>query len=105
VAGVGNIYADESLWRARIHPASRRIGPARARRLHTALVEVLAAAVEREGTTFRDYQMVNGASGRYATFLDVYGRAGLPCPRCTTTLRRAVVAQRGTTYCPACQHH
>ena len=105
VAGVGNIYADESLWRARIHPATRRIGAARAHRLHAALVEVLAAAVEREGTTFRDYQMVNGASGRYATFLDVYGRAGLPCHRCGGVLRGSVVAQRGTTHCPTCQRH
>ena len=103
VAGVGNIYADEALWRARVHPTSRRVGPHRARRLHTAIRDVLAAAVEREGTTFRDYQMVNGESGRYAQFLDVYGKAGLPCPRCATTLRGAVVAQRGTTYCPRCQ--
>ena len=103
VAGVGNIYADEALWRARVHPRSRRLGPHRARRLHAAIREVLAAAVEREGTTFRDYQMVNGESGRYADFLDVYGKAGLPCPRCATTLRGAVVAQRGTTYCPRCQ--
>ncbi|MDX1510031.1 MAG: bifunctional DNA-formamidopyrimidine glycosylase/DNA-(apurinic or apyrimidinic site) lyase [Nitriliruptorales bacterium] len=103
VAGVGNIYADESLWRARIHPASRRVGHDRAVRLHQHIQEVLAAAIEREGTTFRDYQMVNGASGRYATFLDVYGKAGLPCPRCGTTLRRSLVAQRGTTHCPRCQ--
>jgi formamidopyrimidine-DNA glycosylase len=103
VAGVGNIYADEALWRARIHPTSRHVGPARAGRLHGIIREVLAAAIEREGTTFRDYQMVNGESGRYADFLDVYGRAGLPCPRCGTTLRGTVVAQRGTTYCPRCQ--
>ncbi len=103
VAGVGNIYADESLWRARIHPASRRVGADRAERLHTAVREVLSAAVEREGTSFRDYQLVNGQSGRYLTELDVYGRAGQTCRRCGTTLRAAVVAQRGTTYCPRCQ--
>jgi formamidopyrimidine-DNA glycosylase len=103
VAGVGNIYADESLWRARIHPASRRVGPERAARLHAAVREVLAAAVEREGTSFRDYQLVNGQSGRYLTELDAYGRAGLPCRRCATPLRATVVAQRGTTYCPTCQ--
>jgi len=103
VAGVGNIYADESLWRSRIHPASRRVGAARAARLHTAVRDVLAAAVEREGTSFRDYQLVNGQSGRYLTELDAYGRAGLPCRRCSTTLRAAVIAQRGTTYCPRCQ--
>jgi formamidopyrimidine-DNA glycosylase len=103
VAGVGNIYADESLWRARIHPRSRRVGRGRAARLHAAVVEVIRGAVEREGTTFRDYQMVNGQSGRNADFLDVYGRGGLPCPRCGTALRHTVVAQRGTTYCPRCQ--
>jgi formamidopyrimidine-DNA glycosylase len=103
VAGVGNIYADESLWRARIHPASRRVGAARAARLHTAVREVLAAAIEREGTSFRDYQLVNGQSGRYLTELDVYGRSGEPCHRCGTILRSSVVAQRGTTHCPSCQ--
>ncbi len=103
VAGVGNIYADEALWRARIHPASRRVGAGRAAVLHAALVAVLAAAIAREGTTFRDYQMVNGQSGRYADHLDAYGQHGRPCRRCGTTLRRTVVAQRGTSYCPRCQ--
>jgi formamidopyrimidine-DNA glycosylase len=103
VAGVGNIYADEALWRARIHPASRSVGPARARALHAAIVEVLTAAVEREGTTFRDYQLVNGQSGRYADVLDAYGQAERPCRRCGTALRRTTIAQRGTTYCPTCQ--
>lgn len=103
VAGVGNIYADEALWRARIHPASRRVGRARALALHTALRDVLAESIEREGTTFRDYQMVNGASGRNADFLDAYGQGGLPCRRCGTPMRTSVVAQRGTTHCPSCQ--
>ena len=103
VAGVGNIYADEALWRARIHPASRRVGARRAAALHEALVAVLAAAVEREGTTFRDYQMVNGQSGRYAQHLDAYGQHGRPCRRCGTTMRRTVVAQRTSSYCPRCQ--
>ncbi len=103
VAGVGNIYADEALWRARIHPGSRRVGRERAHRLHAAIREVLAAAVEREGTSFRDYQLVNGQSGRYLTELDAYGRAGRPCRRCGTALRATVIAQRGTTFCPSCQ--
>ena len=103
VAGVGNIYADEALWLARIHPLSRRVGPRRARALHAAIREVLAAALEREGTTFRDYRMVDGASGRNAGFLAAYGRAGMPCPRCTTPLKKIVLGGRGTTYCPGCQ--
>jgi formamidopyrimidine-DNA glycosylase len=105
VAGVGNIYADEALWRARIHPASRRVGRARAHALHTAIREVLAESIEREGTTFRDYQMVNGESGRNADFLDAYGQGDLPCRRCGTPMRRSVVAQRGTTHCPTCQRN
>lgn len=104
VAGVGNIYADEALWRARIHPASRRVGAERAARLHTAVRDVLAEAIEREGTTFRDYQMINGESGRNADFLDAYGQEGLPCHRCGTPMRKTTLAQRGTTYCPTCQH-
>jgi formamidopyrimidine-DNA glycosylase len=103
VAGVGNIYADEALWSARIHPASRRVGPARAAALHGAIREVLSAAIEREGTTFRDFQMVNGESGRNASFLIAYGREGHPCPRCGTPLRKMVLGGRGTTYCPRCQ--
>ncbi len=103
VAGVGNIYADEALWRARIHPRSRRVGRGRALALHGAIRDVLAESIEREGTTFRDYQMVNGESGRNADFLAAYGQGGLPCQRCGTPMRRIVVAQRGTTYCPRCQ--
>lgn len=103
VAGVGNIYADEALWRAGINPHARRIGQARARALWTAIREVLSEAVEREGTTFRDYQMVNGQSGRNAPFLVAYGQGGRPCPRCATPLRKVSLGGRGTTYCPACQ--
>lgn len=105
VAGVGNIYADEALWRARIHPTSRRVGRLRALELHQAIRAVLFEAVEREGTTFRDYQMVNGEAGRNASFLVAYGRAGTECPRCGTPLRKIVLGGRGTTYCPRCQRH
>ncbi len=103
VAGVGNIYADEALWLARIHPSSRKVGRKRAHELHRAIRETLTRAIEREGTTFRDYQMVNGASGRNASFLVAYGQAGRPCPRCSTPLRKIVLGGRGTTYCPRCQ--
>ncbi|HEX2049613.1 MAG TPA: bifunctional DNA-formamidopyrimidine glycosylase/DNA-(apurinic or apyrimidinic site) lyase [Actinomycetota bacterium] len=103
VAGVGNIYADEALWRARIHPASRRVGPRRALALHAAIRDVLSEAIEREGTTFRDYRMVDGSSGRNVSFLVAYGQEGQPCPRCSTPLRKVVLGGRGTTYCPRCQ--
>jgi formamidopyrimidine-DNA glycosylase len=103
VAGVGNIYADEALWRAQINPRARRISKIRAHRLWEAIRVVLAEAIEREGTTFRDYQMVNGESGRYADFLAVYGQVGKSCPRCGLVLAKMVLAGRGTTYCPSCQ--
>ena len=103
VAGVGNIYADEALWLARIHPTSRRVGKARAFELHAAIRRVLADAIERGGTTFSDYQMVNGESGRNQNFLVAYGQGGRPCPRCSTPLRKIVLGGRGTTYCPRCQ--
>jgi formamidopyrimidine-DNA glycosylase len=66
---------------------------------------VFAGGVDREGTTFRDYRMVNGESGRNADFLVAYGQAGRPCPRCDTPLRKMVLGGRGTTFCPACQRH
>ena len=103
VAGVGNIYADEALWLARIHPRSRRVGTSRAFALHAAIREVLLGAIEREGTTFSDYVMVDGRSGSNAPSLIAYGRAGQPCRRCGTALRKTILGGRGTTYCPACQ--
>lgn len=103
VAGVGNIYADEALWMARINPRSRRVGRSRAFTLHSAVRKVLAGAVDREGTTFRDFVTVTGESGRNASHLVAYGRAGAPCPRCATPLKKIVLGGRGTTYCPRCQ--
>ncbi len=103
VAGVGNIYADEALWLARIHPCSRRVGRGRAVALHHAIRQVLEQAILREGTTFRDYRMVNGESGRNASFLIAYGQAGRPCPRCGAALRKMFLGGRGTTFCPNCQ--
>lgn len=105
VAGVGNIYADEALWRAEINPHARRVGRARSDALWQAIRDVLGEAIEREGTTFRDYQMVNGESGRNAAFLVAYGQQGQPCPRCGTPLRKVVLGGRGTTYCPVCQRY
>ncbi|MEA2499482.1 MAG: formamidopyrimidine-DNA glycosylase [Actinomycetota bacterium] len=103
VAGVGNIYADEALWLARINPKSRRVGRHRAFDLHSAIRTVLSDSIDREGTTFRDYRMVNGESGRNASFLIAYGQVGRPCPRCATPLKKIVLGGRGTTYCPRCQ--
>ena len=103
VAGVGNIYADEALWRAQIHPGTRSVSRPAAARLHEALLAVLTAALDNGGTTLRDYRTVDGATGTNQHSLACYGRAGQPCERCGTTLRRSTVDGRGTTHCPACQ--
>ncbi len=103
VAGVGNIYADEALWRAKINPGRRSVGKDAAARLHRALVEVLDAAVRNGGTTLRDYRTVEGATGTNQFHLECYGRGGEPCHRCGTVLSRGVVDGRGTTWCPTCQ--
>src|SRR5690625_3485350 len=103
VAGIGNIYADEALWRAGIHPATRRITRPGARRPHAAIVEVLRAGIENGGTTLRDYRTVDGGSGANQHHLGCYGRSGLPCNRCGRDLRRSVWDGRSTTWCARCQ--
>ncbi|HKI56184.1 MAG TPA: bifunctional DNA-formamidopyrimidine glycosylase/DNA-(apurinic or apyrimidinic site) lyase [Trueperaceae bacterium] len=105
VAGVGNIYADEALWRARIHPRTpaNRVSRAKAAALRDAIREVLLASIEAQGTTLNDYRTVNGEVGAYLEQLAAYGHAEEPCPRCGTPLRRIVVGQRGTVFCPRCQ--
>jgi len=105
VAGVGNIYASEALWRAGIRPTRppRSTSLARLERLALAVREVLAAAVVAGGTTIRDYANPAGEPGWFAVRLAVYGRAGGSCPRCGETLRGTVLAQRSTFWCPGCQ--
>jgi formamidopyrimidine-DNA glycosylase len=105
LGGVGNIYADEALFGARIHPRARagRLGPRRARRLHAALVAVLEEAIARGGTSISDYVDGEGHPGGFQQRLQVYGREGLPCVACGTPIRRVVLAGRGTHYCPRCQ--
>lgn len=103
VAGIGNIYADEVLHRARIHPARRQLTAADAGRLHKAIRTVLAAAVRHRGTSFslhRDGLLPPGAFGRY---LRVFQRAGDPCRSCRTPIARILLGGRGTYFCPSCQ--
>ena len=105
LAGVGNIYADESLFAARIHPrtpAGRLSLPA-ARRLHRAVKRVLDRAVAFQGTSFRDYRDTEGQMGRFWEKLRVYQRTGEPCRRCRLPIRRIVVGGRSTHFCPHCQ--
>jgi formamidopyrimidine-DNA glycosylase len=109
VAGLGNIYVDESLWQAKLHPERRAdtLTAVEIRRLHTAIRNVLQRAVENCGTTLgtgrTNFYSVAGHRGRNADELKVFRRDGLPCPRCGTVLSRSVVGQRGTHFCPACQ--
>lgn len=103
--GLGNIYADESLFRARIHPLSiaAQLSTRRARRLYDAIREVLAEAISKRGTSISDYVDAAGEQGAFQDYLRVYGRKGEPCLRCGAKVRRIVVAQRGTYFCPRCQ--
>ena len=105
VAGVGNIYADEALWRVRVHPATpaRRLDRATSEALRDAIRDVLSASLEAQGTTLHDYRTVNGEVGAYLEQLAAYGHEGDPCPRCGHDIERIVVGQRGTHYCPSCQ--
>jgi len=103
VAGVGNIYADEALWRAGVHPGSHRITRAAAQRLRDAVRDVLAEGIDHGGTTLRNYRDAEGGEGTNQRYLDCYGRAGEPCSRCATILRRSVIDARATAHCPRCQ--
>ena len=107
LAGIGNLYADEILWEARLNPA-RSVDSLSSRertRLHEAIQKVLSLAIERRGTSLSDYVDADGEPGTNQEFLQVYGRAGLPCRReeCGRPIVRLVVAQRGTWLCPGCQ--
>ena len=103
VAGLGNIYADEALWESGIHPARRNLSPARCETLHQAIKEVLNRALKFGGTTLRDYRTPDASTGSFQKKLRCYGRAGHPCPRCQTPLRKQVIDARTTTWCPRCQ--
>lgn len=105
IAGLGNIYADEALFEAGIHPARRAesLTELEIERLHGAVEYVLTEALKHGGTTIRDYVQGDGTPGSYAERLQVYGRSDEPCPRCSAVLERLRVAGRGTTYCPRCQ--
>ncbi len=105
VRGLGNIYADEILFRARLHPAAhgRRISRKRAADLWRSMREVLKEAIRHGGSSISDYIDASGQPGRFQRLHRVYGRAGQPCVNCGTRLRRSIIAGRGTTWCPKCQ--
>ena len=103
--GLGNIYADEALFGARLHPlrSADRVGPRKARDLHEAIQAVLRHAIEAGGTSIRDYRDSRGAQGAFQRQIRIYGKAGMPCVNCGTPVRRVLVAQRSTHFCPRCQ--
>ncbi len=105
LGGMGNIYTDEALFRARIHPLARaeRLGRERVRRLYRAVTEVLHEAVASGGSSISDYVDAEGRPGQFQLLHRVYAREGEPCFVCGTPIRRIVVGQRGTHYCPRCQ--
>ena len=106
VSGIGNIYADEALWRAQVHWAreAQLLRPAQVSRLFGSVQEVFAESLIAGGTTFDSlYVNVNGESGYFERSLNVYGRAGLPCPRCGTPVRRDPFMNRSAFSCPKCQ--
>jgi formamidopyrimidine-DNA glycosylase len=105
VAGVGNIYADESLFTARLHPARRgkALSAAEAGRLRRAVAEVLTQAIEKRGSSIRTYVGGSGRKGTYQEAFRVYQRTGEPCPRCGTPIAGIRLAGRATHYCPKCQ--
>jgi formamidopyrimidine-DNA glycosylase len=105
IAGVGNIYADESLWGAKIHPASlvKNIGGSKLNTLFNELRYVLELAIEKGGSSDKNYVNAEGKKGSYLDFARVFRRENLPCPRCGTTIEKSRVAGRGTHTCPKCQ--
>jgi formamidopyrimidine-DNA glycosylase len=105
VAGVGNIYADEALFEARLAPAQlgRATTPAEAERLRKAIVRVITRAIECRGSTIRDYVDGHGGEGSFQDEFRAYGRTGEPCVRCRTPIARIRLAGRSTHYCPKCQ--
>jgi len=107
VVGVGNIYASEALFLAGIRPTCRadRLSKPRVARLHAAIREVLARAVQQGGSTLRDFSAADGKTGYFQLEAMVYGRAGLACKRCSTPVKLIRQGQRASFYCPVCQKH
>jgi len=105
VAGLGNIYADEALWRARINPMrpANSVAPPEVARLHRAIRAALRAGIERQGASLRDYAAPDGSAGAMQEEFRVYGRDGKPCSRCRTPIAKARVGGRGSWFCPRCQ--
>jgi formamidopyrimidine-DNA glycosylase len=105
LAGLGNIYADEALWRAKLDPRrpARDLRDDEVKALHRGIRRALQAGIRRQGATLRDYRRPDGSSGRMQAEFKVYGRDGEPCPRCGAPLEKTRIAGRGTWFCGVCQ--
>ena len=105
IAGLGNIYIDESLWKAKIHPKKKSltISKSKIKTLSEAIPKILNQAIVFNGTTIINFSYGNQVSGEFKQFLKVFDKQGNPCLRCKTVLKKIFVSQRGTHYCPQCQ--
>lgn len=106
MSGVGNIYADETLWRAKVHPetVASALTPRKLGQIVDCAIEVMGEAIQKGGTSFDDmYINVNGESGFFEQSLAAYGQTNEPCPRCGTPITRIIVGQRSSHFCPRCQ--
>jgi formamidopyrimidine-DNA glycosylase len=105
IAGLGNIYVDEVLWKSKIHPikASNKISGIKTKRLHIAIPEILKKSINFNGTTIINFSPGNKTKGKFSEYLNVFGKQGSNCSQCQTTIKKIFVGQRGTHYCPNCQ--
>jgi formamidopyrimidine-DNA glycosylase len=105
LAGVGNLYADEALWEARLHPlrTADSLSKLEIRRLARAVKNVLVLGIERRGTSFSNYRDADDTPGENQDFLNVYGRGAQPCPRCGRLISRIIIGARSAHFCPKCQ--
>lgn len=105
VAGIGNIYADEILFRSKIYPATYcdELTEQQIATLHTEIIAVMTQAIAAGGSTIRTYQNALGAPGHFQKYLQVYGRTGMPCVNCAESIKKIKLAGRGTHFCPTCQ--
>jgi len=105
IAGLGNIYTDEALWRTGIHPEkiSSTLTQSMVKTLHFSIIDILNKAIEAKGTTFLSFSYGENGKGEFKDNLQVFGKQGLPCPKCNTVIVKEFIAQRGTHFCPSCQ--
>lgn len=105
MAGLGNIYVDEVLWAAKVHPETpaRELSKAAMKRVHDQTIAILQLGIEKGGSTIRTYRNALGEDGTMQNYLKVYGKTGQPCPRCASTIEKIKLGGRGTHLCPHCQ--